>query len=113
MDDQAIGALLRRDFLRPIHSIARTDHDRLSPESSLAKVLATAVEKDRHVIPICDEDNRLKGLVSADDLLRGLVQGLFPKDSKSGVDSKSDVDGVDDESEDDSRGNADGGGSDG
>jgi CBS domain-containing protein len=76
LSDDQVGVLLRRDFTQPIRTIARTDVVPHPLQASLARLLETSVKNDQTVIPICDEEGRIKGLVSADDLLRGLVQSL-------------------------------------
>ena len=45
-------------------------------DTSLAVVLEKLVEQDLQVVPVCDEHGRIKGLVSTDDLLRGLDLAL-------------------------------------
>lgn len=76
LDDEQVAVLLRRDFTKPIRLIARTDIARESRDSSLARVLEASVENDQQVVPICDEDGRMQGLLSADDLMRGLLQSI-------------------------------------
>lgn len=76
LDDAAVAELLRRDFAVPIKGIARTDVQRHTTQASLAALLEASVVNDQHVIPICDSDGRIKGLVSTDDLLRGLSKAL-------------------------------------
>lgn len=76
LDDEQVAALLRRDFTKPIRLIARTDIARGSLDSSPARVLEASVKNDQQVLPVCDEDGRIKGLLSADDLMRGLMQSV-------------------------------------
>ena len=78
--NQVLGELLRRDFTKPIHALARRDLDRLGIDAPLDRLLAHAVERDIQVTPICDAEGRLKGLVGADDLLRGLQQAMVLAD---------------------------------
>lgn len=82
LDDKEVGALLRREFTQPINKICRVDEDRVYREDSLARLLEKALEDDLHVIPICDQEGRVKGLVSSDDLLRTLHQAM-PQDRDS------------------------------
>jgi len=76
LDDPAVGELLRRDFTESIRSIAHFDLEHLQKDASLASLIESSVENDLQVIPICDSEKRIKGLVSTDDLLRGLEQAL-------------------------------------
>ncbi|MEE9127822.1 MAG: CBS domain-containing protein, partial [Planctomycetota bacterium] len=80
LPDQAVGELLRRDFVKPIGAIARRDLNGSGVETSLASLLKTSVTKNMQVTPVCDPEGRIKGLVSADDLLRGLQQALVLAD---------------------------------
>ncbi|MHC4512771.1 MAG: SulP family inorganic anion transporter [Planctomycetota bacterium] len=78
--DRALGELMRRDFTKSIDKIARLDLDRLGVDASLARLLDSSVQKDMQVTPVCDAEGRIKGLVSDDDLLRGLQQALVLAD---------------------------------
>jgi anti-anti-sigma regulatory factor len=78
--DHAVGEMLRRDFVKPIETIARRDLDRLRVDAPLARLLESAVAKDMQVTPVCDPEGRIKGLVHADDLLRGLQQAMVLAD---------------------------------
>jgi hypothetical protein len=71
---------MRRDFTKSIDTIARLDLDRLGVGASLARLLDSSVQKDMQVTPVCDAEGRIKGLVSDDDLLRGLQQALVLAD---------------------------------
>ncbi len=76
LDDEALAERFRRDFSRSITAIARKDLLRLDTNTSLADLIEVSVQQDLHVLPICDQEGRIKGLVNADDLLRGLQQML-------------------------------------
>lgn len=80
LSDQVLGERLRRDFTEPIWSLAERDLDRLGIDASLTRLLEYSVELDIQVTPICDGEGRLKGLVTADDLLRGLQQAMVLAD---------------------------------
>lgn len=73
LDDEQVAVLLRRDFTKPIRLIARTDVARESDSAAFARVLELSVENDQRVVPICDEDGRVKGLLSTDDMMKGLL----------------------------------------
>ncbi len=73
MDDQKVGEELRRNFLLPIFDMARTDMDGLATDASLTRMLEESLKPGMQVLPICDADGRIKGLVNADDLLKGLM----------------------------------------
>jgi len=76
LPDDQVAKLLRRDFTKPIRLVAQTDTTRHSLDTSLARMLKTAVDKEHYVVPICDDDGRVKGLVNMEDLLRGLRDAL-------------------------------------
>lgn len=80
LDDDRLAALLRRDFTRPIRGIANTDISWEPEDAPLARVLKDAVASDEHVVPICDEEGRIKGLLSSADLLRGLGKMMLSDD---------------------------------
>jgi SulP family sulfate permease len=85
LSDEQVAALLRRDFVKPIRLIARTDVALGSPDSSLVHVLEASIQNDQQVVPICDGEGRMKGMLSSDDIVRGLVQSVpATKPSKSG-----------------------------
>lgn len=76
MNDEQVAEMLRRHFMVPIHRIARTDVVRYPPATGLATLLRTAAENDQGVVPICDEEDRLKGFYTSKALLAGLDQAL-------------------------------------
>jgi len=76
MNDESLGELFRKDFAEPIASIARIDCVKAEESSSLGWLLETAVEFNLQSFPVCDREGRITGLVTADDLLRGLGTAL-------------------------------------
>ncbi len=76
LDNRALGDRLRRHFARPIGPIARVGYERMGKETPVAKLLAIALEHDLQVLPICEEDGRIRGLVSQDDILRWLSEAV-------------------------------------
>ena len=76
LPDEQVAVLLRRDFVKPIRLIARTDVALGSPDSSLAHVLEASIQNDQQVVPICDGEGRMKGMLSSDDIVRGLMQSV-------------------------------------
>lgn len=78
-NDAELGERLRYRFDRPINRLADRGIERHRSDAVLAELLETMLQKDMQVIPICDDDGRIKGLVSADDLLRGLHEATEKK----------------------------------
>ena len=84
--DRELAELLRTDFTQSISKIARTDVAHVTPDTTLAKLVTTSVDHELQVLPICDEARRIKGLVNADDLLRGrAARGDGPRRRGSGM----------------------------
>lgn len=77
LSDEQVAVLLRRDFVKPIRLIARTDVALGSPNSSLVQVLEASIQNDQQVVPICDGEGRMKGMMSSEDIVRGLVQAVL------------------------------------
>ena len=84
-DDAEVAKALRRDFTRPIRTIARTGLAWHAPGTPLTEVLQAAVRTGEHVTPICDAEGRVKGLLRADDLLRA-VDDLLQDPAEGGRD---------------------------
>ncbi|MDP6928205.1 MAG: SulP family inorganic anion transporter [Planctomycetota bacterium] len=76
LEDAAIGKMFRRDFARLIAEIARDDFARHGEDASLEDLLDSMATEDLQVVPICDDSGHIKGLVSADDVLRSVVTML-------------------------------------
>ena len=63
---------LPKSFGHSISEVCRKDLPRLTVDSPLHELIKTAVEGDLAVLPICDEDGRLTGLVRSVDLMKGI-----------------------------------------
>lgn len=75
-DDEVVAEVLRQHFTRTIDTIAERDLEHLEPTTPLSKLIELSAVDNVTVIPICDPHGRIKGLVSCDDLLRGLQREL-------------------------------------
>ena len=67
-----LGEIFRRQFGRSISEISQHDLPVLKEISELHELLQTAVKEKLSVLPVCDVDGRLKGLVRSVDLLKGI-----------------------------------------
>jgi SulP family sulfate permease len=67
---------LRKSFDQSISEVCRKDLPRLHLETPLHVLTQTAVDADLAVLPICDEDGRLTGLVRSVDLLKGIGKSI-------------------------------------
>ena len=74
--DDNDARFLRKNFLQPINTLARRDIVGEDPASSLSDLVVTMREVDLQLLPICDQDGRIKGLVSNEALLQALVGEL-------------------------------------
>jgi hypothetical protein len=75
-DDDALGDRLARSFTRPIAELADPDIPIADTGSSLETLLHQAVETDAGVIPVCDAERRILGLVDESQILRALGRTL-------------------------------------
>ncbi len=69
-----LEAALRRRFEVRIATIARRELLRLTRQTTFGELLRVAVELDMDVLPICDKDGRIRGLIDQPALLIALVQ---------------------------------------
>ena len=76
LDDQKLGALFRRHLARPINTLANHKIPRLDRHATLAELMDASLKGRLLVLPICDEDGRIVGLVDQMDLLTGLSIAL-------------------------------------
>jgi CBS domain-containing protein len=76
ISDRQLGVLFRKHFTRSIGAIARTDLPRLTERTTLAELLLASIGKDLPVLPVCNEDGRVLGLIDQNDLLTGLAKAL-------------------------------------
>ena len=63
---------MRKSFSKSISEVCRKDLPHLTLDSPLHILTQTAVDTDLSVLPICDEEGRLTGLVRSVDLLKGM-----------------------------------------
>lgn len=66
----------RKSFGQSISEVCRKDLPRLTLDTPLHVLVKTAVEADLAVLPVCDEEDRLTGLVSSVDLLKGIGKSI-------------------------------------
>ncbi|QXD22975.1 STAS domain-containing protein [Opitutia bacterium ISCC 51] len=82
LSQEELGDYLRKSFDQSISEVCRKDLPRLQLETPLHLLTQTAVDADLAVLPICDEEGRLTGLVRSVDLLKGIGKsiGFNPKE---------------------------------
>jgi len=76
MSDEDLAQSLRKWFDRPISKIARRDLPKIGVDTSLAQMVHLVNSRQFKVLPVRDENGRLKGLVSQLDLLKGIGLAL-------------------------------------
>ena len=82
MTDAELGRLVKKAFPTRISQIARSDLPKIDPSTSIQALLLYSRDYALRSLPICDESNRLTGMVSSTGLLRGISEALnlAPKD---------------------------------
>ena len=82
MTDVELGRLVKKAFPTRISQIARSDLPKIDPSTSIQTLLLYSRDYALRSLPICDESNRLTGMVSSTGLLRGISEALNlePKD---------------------------------
>ena len=56
-----------------VRQLMRRDPKTVLPDTSLDRVWQLVSELKFHILPVVDENNRLKGIITAEDLLKNLV----------------------------------------
>ena len=73
---EPLGKRLAHTFARPISGLAATDIPTAEPDSNLAELLRKAARAEAGVIPVCDPEHRILGLVEEGRILRALGKAL-------------------------------------
>ena len=74
LSDAELGKHFCRGFQTVIKDMALVDLPHISEDTTLSEVLKASVKMDIRVLPVCDENGRVLGLLSQADLLSGLAQ---------------------------------------
>jgi anti-anti-sigma factor len=79
--DQDLGRLMRRPFDELVRAIARSQLPAIRLESALPELLRGLLADNLPALPVCDEDQRVVGLLTQHDLLLGVskLPGMFQK----------------------------------
>ena len=75
MTDVEFGRLVRRAFPTGISQIARSDLPKIDPSTSIQTSFYSR-DYTLRSLPVCDQSNRLTGMVSSTGLLRGISEAL-------------------------------------
>ncbi len=76
MTDEDLGNCMRGAFPARIAQIARSDLPEIRPETNLQHLLLHSRDYALASLPVCDDSNRLAGMVNATGLLRGISEAL-------------------------------------
>ncbi len=76
MEDRALARQIRKNFTKTITTLVRSGIPRLSRDASIAQVLQASARHGMPVVPVCDEDGRLMGLVDQNVMLDELIKAL-------------------------------------
>lgn len=71
-DPGAVGVALRKNFKTPLSKIARARLPHFTEMTPLSELARISLEKDLRVLPVCDPEGRVIGVVDQSALLRGL-----------------------------------------
>ena len=76
LSEEELRNHLQKSFGQAISEVCRKDLPRLTLDTPLHKLVKTAVDADLAVLPVCDEEGRLTGLVRSVDLLKGIGKSI-------------------------------------
>ena len=82
--DEVLGERLARSFSRPIADLAETAIPVATESDSLAELLVKLLETSGRVVPVCDSERRILGLVDEGMVMRALGQVLKIRDNVPG-----------------------------
>ena len=72
LSDEELGACLRRQYGLSISEICRRDLPKLYQDTEVHELVRTSLREQLSVLPICDDEGRVSGLVRPIDLLKGI-----------------------------------------
>ena len=76
LSPEDLGEVMRRQFDTSISEVCRRDLPKLGEHTEIHQLVQSSVNESLIVLPICDEDGRLKGLVRSIDLLKGIGMSI-------------------------------------
>jgi anti-anti-sigma factor len=82
-DDDGLGQALARSFSKPIAELAETDVPVVRPEDSLVDMVLKIAASRTTVLPVCDPERRILGLVDEGEVMRALAEALNLKNGKT------------------------------
>jgi Mg/Co/Ni transporter MgtE len=69
----AVAALLRADHGEPLHALVKHEIPCLSPDAPFEEVARQMADYNLTSIPVVDEDQRMVGVVTVDDVLEAML----------------------------------------
>ncbi|NNC90197.1 MAG: STAS domain-containing protein [Akkermansiaceae bacterium] len=80
--DKEVAESLRTHLTTRINTICRTDLPRLETEAGLGELLTAMAAGDDQVLPVCDGEGRIMGLVEQYPLLRAVAERIHKEDEQ-------------------------------
>jgi CBS-domain-containing membrane protein len=83
LDDDELGNRLARSFSKPITDLAETDVPIVNPSDSLVDLVEKIAASRTTVLPVCDAERRILGLVDEGEVMRALAEALNLKNGNT------------------------------
>jgi SulP family sulfate permease len=83
LDDDELGNRLARSFSKPIIDLAQTDVPIVNPSDSLVELVEKIATSRTTVLPVCDAERRILGLVDEGEVMRALAEALNLKNGNT------------------------------
>ena len=83
-DDEELGERLARSFKKPINELAETDVPIASEEDSLESLIERSSTSKTTILPVCNPERRILGLVDEGQIIRALGKALNLAHSTAG-----------------------------
>jgi SulP family sulfate permease len=83
LDDDDLGNRLARSFSKPITDLAEIDVPIVNPSDSLVDLVEKIAASRTTVLPVCDAERRILGLVDEGEVMRALAEALNLKNGNT------------------------------
>jgi SulP family sulfate permease len=80
-DDETLGAQLAESFSRPISDLAETQLPVIKASDSILDIIKKSVKSTSCVVPVCDEERRIMGIIDEGQMIRALGNVLHLDDN--------------------------------
>ena len=76
LEEESLAKLLRMHFRQNISEVMRGNLPALTSKTELPQLVSASLEQGFRVLPVSDDDGRLKGLIGEMDILRGIGKSI-------------------------------------